>query len=247
MPLNLGSSAVGSVYLGSTLVFGSKFDQLMRAVGWSMWWKLKDAPGATTAADASGNSRTGTYSGDAKPTGSGALTLTSSTAQITIADAAWMDNSSFSVLIAAATSAADDSLFSRASGSNTYSSDGCWLLDNAGGSGNIRFGVTNTGGTSAIVTASAGHALSANTPRLIVGTFTSGTGGVELWVNGTSKGTATLSGTARNGSGAVGIRVGQRDGTSGENFQGWVTNAAYIAGTVLSSGTIGDLYTAWSS
>lgn len=198
----------------------------------SLYWRLGETSG-TTAADASGNARAGTYATDvAAHTVTGLLTGDSNTAvtvgtgsmsQISIPDAAWQDAASWTVEIAAkiAVDQPSGDIVAR------LGTDGHWELHLRGADGLVQIFTYGPVYTPTFVAVST-TTVDDNTPHHIAATCDGTT--LRIYIDGVQEASTSVSGA--NAGDDTGIRV--RD----FNFAGTVDEFAYWSGTALSGARI---------
>lgn len=178
---------------------------------WGVWWRLGEAAGATTAADASGNNRTGTYSGGPALGATGlvaddpdtAATLDGVDDYVFIGDSSTWDVGTLSVLLAfqkASPPGATQVLVDRSNGISSRHF-AIFLLT----SGVVRVNTQSDGG---VDTNTDGATNICNGVKHLIEVSISGTA-VTLYIDGAVDRTGTTSGTPRTNV-TSGIAVGRR-------------------------------------
>jgi hypothetical protein len=179
------------------------------------YWRLGEASG-TTAADASGNGRDGTYLntptlGATSLLGTGtdtSMSIASNTGQVmSVTSAAWMDVSSLTIECLVKFSSATDSGNGDAIVSRYNSPNFNWLIWR-NTSGQLALQIRNTSGT--VYNISATTTVTVGAIYHVVGTFDGST--CKLYVNGTQAASAAVTGTVQTGGGA--LDVGRYSGSA---------------------------------
>ena len=227
----------------STVDASSPYAPTVLSLGSIGYWRLGESTG-TTAADQSGNSLTGTYTGTVTLGQTGALTgdsdtsasFNGSTAFVNVPVSSTMNTPGFSVSGWAKWSGSGGT-FQNVASTNVYLTSGWALLVDAGywhavlyGSGSTRADISGPAAT----TAWAHVALTYN-PATSVAT---------LYVNGTSAGTATF--TTYVPTTTAPLRIGaSQDGGGVTNyyFSGGLDDVS-LYGAALSTGQVQNLYSA---
>jgi hypothetical protein len=206
------------------------------------YWRLGEASG-TTAADASGNSRTGTYvntptlgvAGLQTNDADTAMSIASNTGQIMSAtSAAWMDVSSISVEVFVKFSSATDATNGDAIVSRFNSPNFNWLVWR-NTSSQLAFQIRNTSGT--VYNVSSSSVVTVGTTYHVVATY-NGTSCV-LYVDGTQVATTPVTGTVQTGGGN--LEIGRYSGTN-TTTPGATIDEVAVYGTALTSTRVSTHY-----
>jgi len=195
------------------------------------YYRLGEASG-TSAADASGNSRSGTYTGSTYTLGAASLLASESTntavsfsgGRVAVSDAAWMDASAFTVeaLVKPSTVAAGVGVIIARSNPTSYES-----FDLRRNGSDVVWRVMNTGFAYNTVTCSG--ALTADTKAHIMATHSGSV--MKVYVNGTQCGGDVSASAPRNPSINEAMSIGAL-GNGSSSFAGTIDEAAYY-GTAL--------------
>lgn len=197
------------------------------------YWRLGEASG-TTAADSSGNSRSGIYSGGPTLGAAGLVTgdaatsvdLDGSNDQVSVGYASWFDTDFITVeaIVRPDAFGGERQIMDRDGTARIFQ----FRFET---DGRPNFFPWNSGGT--VVGATSSAALSTGTPYHIAGTFDGSN--VRLYVNGSQVASAALGGVLQKGSTPLAIGASQ----GGSFFDGRFQEAAYY-GTALSAARILD-------
>ncbi len=226
------------------------WDTAMSALSPSVWWKLDETSG-TTIADSSGNSRHGALNGSGATLGVAglvpgddgtAITFTGSQ-DVRLADAAWMDGSTFSAIVTFKTTYTANETLLAARSINGIAPDKAWHLHIRSGSdsayGASRFGAGVYDAYNYYALDSSAGVADGNAH---LGVLTVTNGAQRIYLDGALE--ADTTNINVNASVAQPLAVGSRSGAA--YTQGTLDEFAYIVGTALTAQQVSDLYAAWT-